>query len=46
MVRLAETVMTEEILIETLKCNELEYRVIAVNKTGESSPFNTVLVVL
>jgi hypothetical protein len=37
---------TESTLVEQPKGAELEYRVIAINKSGEGSPSNTVMVVL
>ena len=37
---------TESTLVEQSKDAELEYRVIAINKSGEGSPSNTVIVVL
>jgi hypothetical protein len=37
---------TESTLVDQPKGKELEYRVIAINKSGEGSPSNTVMVVL
>jgi len=37
---------TEATLVDQPKGAELEYRVIAINKSGEGSPSNTVMVVL
>lgn len=42
----ATAVITEATLVEQPRGAELEYRVIAVNKTGDSEPSNTVMVVL
>ena len=39
-------IMTEATLVEQPEIKELEYRVIAINKAGESQPSNTVMVVL
>jgi hypothetical protein len=39
-------IMTEATLVDQPKGAELEYRVIAINKSGEGSPSNTVMVVL
>ena len=43
---LTTMIETEVILVDQPKGAELEYRVIAVNKSGESSPINAVMVVL
>jgi len=37
---------TESTLVDQPKGKELEYRVIAINKSGKGSPSNTVMVVL
>jgi hypothetical protein len=37
---------TEATLVDQLLKTQLEYRIIAVNKSGEGSPSNTVMVVL
>jgi len=37
---------TESTLLDQPKDAELEYRIIAINKSGEGSPSNTVMVVL
>jgi hypothetical protein len=37
---------TESTLVDQPKGKELEYRVIAINKSGEGQPSNTVMVVL
>jgi hypothetical protein len=42
----ATAVITEATLVEQPQKQELEYRIIAVNKAGEGSPSNTVMVVL
>ena len=42
----ATAVITEATLVEQPRGAELEYRIIAVNKTGDSEPSNTVMVVL
>ncbi len=42
----ATAVVTEATLVEQPRGAELEYRIIAVNKTGDSEPSNTVMVVL
>jgi len=42
----ATAIETESTLVEQPKGKELEYRVIAINKSGEGSPSNTVMVVL
>jgi len=42
----ATAVITEATLVEQPKAKELEYRIIAVNKTGEGEPSNTEMVVL
>jgi len=42
----ATAILTEATLVEQPEKTELEYRVIAVNKAGEGSPSNTVMVVL
>jgi hypothetical protein len=42
----ATAVISEATLVEQPRGKELEYRIIAVNKTGEGSPSNTVMVVL
>ena len=43
---IATAVITEATLVEQPRGAELEYRIIAVNKTGDSEPSNTVMVVL
>jgi hypothetical protein len=42
----ATAIETEATLVDQPKGAELEYRVIAINKSGEGSPSNTVMVVL
>jgi hypothetical protein len=42
----ATAIETESILVDQPEKTELEYRVIAINKAGEGSPSNTVMVVL
>jgi hypothetical protein len=42
----ATAILSEIILVEQPERTELEYRVIAINKSGEGSPSNTVMVVL
>ncbi len=42
----ATAIETEATLVEQPKGKELEYRVIAINKSGEGSPSNTVMAVL
>jgi hypothetical protein len=42
----ATAILSEITLVEQPKAVELEYRVIAINKSGEGSPSNTVMVVL
>ena len=42
----ATAILTEATLVEQPQKQELEYRIIAVNKAGEGSPSNTVEVVL
>jgi len=42
----ATAIETESTLVEQPKGAELEYRVIAINKSGEGSPSNTVMAVL
>lgn len=42
----ATAILTEATLVEQPQEQELEYRIIAVNKAGEGSPSNTVMVVL
>jgi hypothetical protein len=43
---LATAIETESTLVDQPQKTELEYRVIAINKAGEGSPSNTVMVVL
>ena len=42
----ATAIETESTLVDQPKGKELEYRIIAINKSGEGSPSNTVMVVL
>ena len=42
----ATAIETESTLVDQPKGAELEYRIIAINKAGEGSPSNTVMVVL
>ena len=42
----ATAILTEATLVDQPEKTELEYRIIAVNKSGEGSPSNTVMVVL
>jgi hypothetical protein len=42
----ATAIKTEATLVEQLKDAELEYCVVAINKSGEGQPSNTVMVVL
>jgi len=42
----ATAILTEVTLVDQPRAKELEYRIIAVNKTGEGEPSNTVMVVL
>lgn len=42
----ATAILTEATLVDQPEKKELEYRIIAVNKTGEGEPSNTVMVVL
>jgi len=42
----ATAVITEVTLVEQPRTKELEYRIIAINKTGDGSPSNTAMVVL
>ncbi len=42
----ATAVITEATLVEQPRGKELEYRIIAVNKTGDGEPSNTAMVVL
>jgi len=39
-------IMTEATLVDHPEKTEIEYRVLAVNKSGEGQPSNTVIVVL
>ena len=43
---IATAVITEATLVDQPRSAELEYRIIAVNKTGEGEPSNSVMVVL
>jgi len=42
----ATAIETEATLVDQPKGKELEYRIIAINKAGDGSPSNTVMVVL
>jgi hypothetical protein len=42
----ATAIETEATLVDQPKKKELEYRIIAINKSGDGSPSNTVIVVL
>ncbi len=42
----ATAVISEATLVDQPRGKELEYRIIAVNKTGDGSPSNTAIVVL
>ena len=42
----ANAIQTEVTLVDQPEKQELEYRVIAINKAGEGSPSNTVMVIL
>ena len=42
----ATTIETESTLVKQPKGAELEYRIIAINKTGKNLPSNTAIVVL
>ena len=42
----ATAIETESTLLDQPKGKELEYRIIAINKSGEGSPSNTVMAVL
>ncbi|MCX5638989.1 MAG: hypothetical protein NTX52_15040, partial [Planctomycetota bacterium] len=42
----ATAIKTESTLVDQPKGDELEYRVIAINKSGEGQPSNTVMVML
>jgi len=42
----ATAIETESTLVDQSKAVELEYRVIAINKSGDGSPSNTVMAVL
>jgi len=42
----ATAIETESTLVDQPKGEELEYRVIAIDKSGDGSPSNTVMVVL
>ena len=42
----ATAILTEVTLVDQPRAKELEYRIVAVNKTGEGPPSNTVMVVL
>ena len=43
---IATAILSEITLVDQPRGAELEYRVIAINKAGEGSPSNTVMVVL
>jgi hypothetical protein len=43
---IATAIITEATLVEQPQKQELEYRIIAVNKAGEGEPSNTAMVVL
>ena len=43
---IATAVISEATIVEQPRSKELEYRIIAVNKAGESEPSNTAMVVL
>ena len=42
----ATAILTEVTLVDQTRAKELEYRIIAINKTGEGPPSNTVMAVL
>jgi len=43
---IAMAILSEITLVDQTEKTEIEYRVIAINKAGEGTPSNTVLVVL
>jgi hypothetical protein len=44
--KVGTAIETESTLVDQPKNAELEYRIIAINKSGDGSPSNTVMVVL
>ncbi|MFZ0033477.1 MAG: hypothetical protein WAK60_00635 [Sedimentisphaerales bacterium] len=43
---MATAIETESTLVDQPKGKELEYRVLAINKSGDGSPSNTIMAVL